>query len=1219
MSDFAERLTILISHKDGLLSQLSEAKKDFENPDNRPPVCKKLRALDLVSKVNKKFPFPLDFEKLGVHPSLSDVKKSSSSLLEEVEESYWVFFNALEFRDEALRLLNDIAGSCTLNPVFNPTLSFGFMDLFVSLVQLIFLLSSYHSARDVLALHDLVYFFAHKRRDQSYKRVAQFMHDYSDPVRSLHEDLHSLFESVAGVLEPLYLDIALLSDHKSLRQEGKFSLSKDPQNITNAPKDYEIYRDAINYEKYIRWVLFGFLFCPQALENTSLISMLELALSQVFVIPIFQEYTVHPHEMYERIFKDPRYKQLGLKKQKSMVSNALNAAVTTTPKRRRKSRVFLIQALSESYGILQSSRGLIPVKLPVILGLLGLSKYEIFYFFSHRVGLGRYSKIAQKKTLEECYETDFEVTTVSSLIYHAKQLYDLVLDSRDIVSRYYSRELSEKWSKTAGELCSQRLETKANMDDLVKRLFYQNFVTDVSEIRGDVEQFYDFSTLKLNWFRIEATLSSRKITKMDCVINTLGGDFSKQMSLILRDLSSVDSLPAEMDFALGLHRLYPYIGFLTAIFVKGLSGLRGEQAYSSAYIDILGHFYKIVHPLNYSSLVDVGEEVRSSLEDFLDILGQRIAKLVLNIAGKSGFLWLRRQTYAVNVPRRRRKLLALEESGGSQLRERRRGGALPGEESLSKNKKGVEHLRKWQYSLYLLCRIASKYEKPIRLYDSLLSPREFVRTHLKSEITKYLQSIVSVQVLRKKKGVVDLGNDEVVDEKEAGKANTVTVVTRPSELRNEIQSLMYSMKLLENSLKLDTGEILTEVLLENCFFGKMGPQGQLTDYQNTKSPQESLLIAHYVKLFTSFIEEHITGDAIYSPKLKSFLNKEDPKNPMAYRADYYFSWRELVAFCEIFGPYGVRAVDNSIIALLMKSVASMNTILKENETNLKDFQNVYWKKNEAGSILKKISGTEELFQISIKIGAITQLRDLLYEALRHSVLNMAPLIYSTVQFAFSQYPNNVFGLQDFMDMDMLAQNYGVTMETAVDHPFRIGIKMFAKEEGVSDAWNLLPFLYASLFYGDHWEGTRYAPEMDACLDNAHLIAKCVYKTLVIPLLVKDIENVDDIEKSGELLTANVKMFVEVSSFILLNLGQSKEMAKKTLALNSMLTIIDKFVQDSPILTMDFLDELVPFILLRTTYGRLYTEDEKRNKQAPSSKSQRLLRMQTQINVEPPKM
>ncbi|KAJ5080522.1 nck-associated protein [Anaeramoeba ignava] len=1136
MEKAAEKITILSEHLNGLLAQIYNIKQLFDGP-SAPPYFVDDKMSKAIVKGFKKFGQQKVSDKFYVNPQFDVIRRNSKEAYEFFTPGYHILSNAMKVLPEVKIILTTIANSTIiLSFDANPRLATAFLDLYTNYAKLILLISQFETVKKFLLVYQLAHRQEKKKSPYDFLNVCQFVAKSESPFKSIFEDLNSLWEPITSILETLVFHIPNIQNHDDLRKKGLLSITLK-ENMLPYPVDDPLYFYLPKTEKIFEWVIYGYLFSPQAFQKDVVTGIVQSALSNIFVVTVYRDLVFYPHQEFEAMLSLSAFKKLKISKKKNIISAAYTNSITKGPELHQKFRLFLKQEAMSLMNLLTYKPGLIAPKVNIVYSILGLCMNEIHWFLKH-------FKKAPAKVKSKLPAEAFNTIDIIQLIYIVDKITQL------LSKRYYIIYATKNDYTNLTSLYSKFFQTSTSS---IRTIIEAN-INALSTLTIDqYEQELDLSALQLNWFRCETLLSNKQMKETELFIIKLG-DFAKELNRHSLHLRNIDEIEDQLKEIGGIFSLYPYLDDIYLMYREGLAGEKLIQHHLVSYLNLLSEAHLIINPFYPEELNTLIQSCLAKMDQFLILISTRISGLVRSIASpKKGFANLDQQIDPVVVAREAyNQQKALEKKTVYHP-------FVPGTESFFSQRNRVKELQRWELHLSRLCSLMDVYSV-ITIYDTQYVPAQYVVDALESGFQDHLMR--------------NIYSDE-----------QTKTLQKPSVFLKLVSNMIYSMKLVEDTLRLDVMPIVRRILLSNSYAGTPGPRGQLLALQEPPTIQNGVLSA-YLELFTNFVENYIASGSVYWELNKSFYSR----GGISLRADLYFNIQELTALCELLGPYpGVRAIDNTLLDAISTPILLLKDILAANNQTLLDFEKVYWKPEKSGDIIKKFTQLDNVVKLSINIGATLQLRELLHQALENSIKKNASLIYETVSLAFNEYPPNIWGKEDFLDMDCFAQSVGLFTKTEVDHPFEKAIRMIRKQHTLSGSWEYLPYLYAASFTSSIWLEANYLPEIGGHSNNAHCMIKCIQKLFHLSPILSD--DIDLALKEGEKKLANFhKKFIEVSSFVLFQLEQQPE-SKKLPSTGTIFVLLDKFVTDSNYLHLEDFEEFVPYIFLRTVHGKFFRESE----------------------------
>eukprot|EP01156_Anaeramoeba_ignava_P014435 Anaeramoba_ignava/a609167_68.p1 GENE.a609167_68~~a609167_68.p1 ORF type:complete len:1053 (+),score=319.08 a609167_68:397-3555(+) len=1013
------------------------------------------------------------------------------------------------------------------------------MDIFVNYAKIHLLLSQFESRKKVVLLYNVTHKIEKKKFSSDFLEVAKFVASTDSPEKKLMQDLNHFWEIICLIIEPLFFTLSLGFNSDDIRKKGLLSITLK-ENLLPYPIKDPSYYFLQDFQRLIEWTVYGIAFCPQTFYKDIMVQIAELALTNLYVIPVYREIVFYPHEPMETMLGSSLFKKMKISKKRKVISNALNNCLANAYDNQEKYRLFLVKEISTLFHLLKSRPGLIPQKINIAFASLGLSYYQILWYLNH------FNKLSSKSKAKSSNE--FQYGTFVQLIYFVAKLSQLILKYHSIVRKYYIINMHKNDFATLEEFYQKFF---LNSKTLSHQIIESNINILKTTSPEQNEQDFDLSEIFLNWFRCEAELSEKGLEEQELQISKLS-NFPKILMKHLDNLKIIGILEERLDSICGLFHLFPYLNDLLLIYRESITNLQFNQQYVSSFIDIVLKSNKICHAFFPEESIKIGEISVHFVERFLVLISSRISGLVRTIGGaKKGFSFLSEQLRPIIVAKHLINTQKAEQKGhGYNI-------TIPGAESLYMDRSKIQELYDWKLQLHQLCSAIEDFPHFI-IYDTQFMPSKFIEEALELAIKTHFMKYIYTETEPK-------------------------FIQRPSIFLNRISSLVYSLKLVQDNLKIDVMKIARSVLLSQVYANSPGPQGQLLSWENPPDIHGTIL-SSYVEFFENFISNYILKGVVYSELSRCFASRHG----MPFRADFYFETSEMIALCDFLGPYGVMALDNTCLDIITKLIITVKEILVQNETLLIEYEKCYWKPEKTSELLKKFVEIDHLITVSIHIGAILKLREMLYDGLEKSIQNNSSLIYENVSIAFKQYLQNPFGKEELLDMDCLAQSIGISRKRRVDHAFTAAIQTRRKKVSLGGMWESIPYLYAAGFTSSIWTESKYIPDIEGHSNNSHCIVQCIQKMLEFQFILS--EERDFVFQEGERLLSNYHhKFIEVSSFVLF---QIPNISDKKFPIGSMFMILDKFANSSPFISREFLEEFAPYILLTTFYGQYIRQFEK---------------------------
>lgn len=163
------------------------------------------------------------------------VNQNKETIMKNLALYYNTFVDLLDFKDHVCELLTTIdACQLSLDITVNYDLTKAYLDLVVTYVSIIILLSRIEDRKAVLSLYNIAYDMTNGHSDTSFPRLGQMILDYEQPLKKLSEEfvphskpLHNALLSLKDIFLERNVDVT------AWRQKHLFSLISDPDSMVN--------------------------------------------------------------------------------------------------------------------------------------------------------------------------------------------------------------------------------------------------------------------------------------------------------------------------------------------------------------------------------------------------------------------------------------------------------------------------------------------------------------------------------------------------------------------------------------------------------------------------------------------------------------------------------------------------------------------------------------------------------------------------------------------------------------------------------------------------------------------------------------------------------------------------------------------------------------------------------------------------------------------------
>ncbi|XP_051630911.1 LOW QUALITY PROTEIN: nck-associated protein 1-like, partial [Manacus candei] len=486
----AEKLTLLNERGRGVLVRVYHIKKTCSDPRTRPPFLGDKAMEASLKFINKKFPH-LDVRSSTQH--LGPVHKDKGDIARALAPFYHTFLDVLEFRDHVYELLNTIdASQCFFDIHINYDLTKGYLDLVVTYVSLVLLLARTEERRLLIGLYHCAHEMTHGASDPGFPRLGQMVLEYEHPLKKLLEEFGPHTKAVSSALLSLRCLFSRRNrDAEQWRKEQLLSLLGTAGDMLSPATSDSMACEYLSLEVMERWIVLGFLVCPGALGGSPPCQELwRRALQGSLFVTLVRDEALPVHRVTEELLGGIK----GYGKRVADVRECRDHALAHSGSLHRGRRSFLRGAVRELVALLQDQPGLLGPKALLVFVALSLCRDEITWLSRHA------EHVTKTKTPE-----DFADSHLAELLFLLEQLRALVRGHRGVLRRYHRRYLAAFDALLLSDVI-QNLSVCPEEESVILSSFVSSLSALSAKEVDDKEQF-DFSALRLDWFRLQAYTS----------------------------------------------------------------------------------------------------------------------------------------------------------------------------------------------------------------------------------------------------------------------------------------------------------------------------------------------------------------------------------------------------------------------------------------------------------------------------------------------------------------------------------------------------------------------------------------------------------------------------------------------------------------------------------------------------------------------------------------
>lgn len=1105
---FAEKLTILNERGKGVLVRMYNIKKTCSEPRVKPAFFTEKTMESSIKYINKKFP-TLDIRSSTQH--LGPVHKDKADIFRALGPFYNSFLDVMEFRDHVYELLNTIdASQCYFDIHVNYDFTKNYLDLIVTYASVILLLSRIDDRKAVIGLYHCAHEMIHGSSDPSFPRLGQMILEYENPLRKLMEEFGPHTKVVSNALLSIH-HLFARRNHSAdqWRSDQLFSLISNPASMLSPVNSDTMACEYLSLEVLERWILIGFMLCHSCLGSTqNCLDLWRAALRGSLYITLVREEVLCIHKVTEEAFSGLK----GYGKRIADIKECKEHAMAHSGQLHRGRRNFLRNAVREMEAILANEPGLLGPKVIYVFMALAFCRDEVTWLCRHS------EHVTKIKNLEE-----FTDSYLAELLFLMEKLCSLLRKHQTPLQRYFVQYLSRFDALVLSDVI-QDLTVCPEEESVIM----SSFVSSLSSLtlkQVDEKEKFDFTGLRLDWFRLQAYTSVMK-APLQLRENQ---DIAKVMNLIVFHTKMLDSMEELLVETSDLSIFCFYVRVMEKLFASTMeepSMLR----YTIAFPLLCANFSHASHPLCPEEYSHLRKAALGMCNNFLEEMAQQATTCILDASAEQCKLseqLLPKQCAATISKARNKRARKATSKKGEPERDK------PGAESHRKNRSAVTNLDKLHQTLTELC-WSLNYVSIIVVFEHTLTPAEYLSSQLEMRLSRSL-----VRLAKPNPSSPELA--------------------RPSEVLAAVQAYVTFLMSLMHRVGLDIGRLLRNVLLQ---------QTQPLD----ASGEQTITTLYTNWYLESLLRQASMGSIVLSPAMQAFVSI--PKEgEQTFSAEEFSDVSEMRALAELLGPYGMKFLSDNLMWHVTSQMVELKKLVVENMDVLVQIRSNFYQPEQMIALLPRLTATENVLKRMTIIGEILWFRSLAQEGLREVFTNHCPFLMGPIEC-----------MRDFVtpDMDIKVTLSIFELATAagapcdIDPALVVALSNLQKdnsflEEDYKTSCLLLVFVAVSLPLLATDPASVYTTDVDGYSNNIHCLAKAIIQVsaALFTIYNKNIET-------------HLKEFLMLASVSLLQLGQEvdRTKAKNRESISLLMYLLEK---ESSFLTIDMLETCFPYVLLRNAF------------------------------------
>lgn len=1029
----AEKLTILNDRGVGMLTRIYNIKKACGDSKSKPSFLSDKSLESAIKHVIRRFP---NVDSRGTSSQLSAVYGIRQDIMKSLSLYYYTFVDLLDFKDHVCELLTTMdACQVQLDISVNFDLTKSYLDLTVTYVSLMILLSQVEDRKAVLGLFNTAHEMTHGQSDSSFPRLGQLIVDYDPPMKKLSEE----FIPHAKLLYQAIISLQQVFPRRNVsaddwRKGQMLSLVGSPAQMLNPAQTDTISCEYLSLESMERWIIFGLMLIHQSLATPQAADLFSKALSGGWVVTLFRDEVILIHSYIQQFFEGIK----GYNKKSAEIKESYNYVLQTATLLHRERRKFLRTALKELGLILTDQPGLLGPKALLVFMGLSLARDEIHWLLRHSENLP--PRQAKGRSQVE----DLVDRQLPELLFHIEELRALVRKYNQVIQRYYVQYLYGYDALMLNDLIQSVSVMPEDDSDILSSIY--NTVANLSIKQIEENEVFDFRGLRLDWFRLQAYTSISKyslnlhdhrnlaIMMNTIVFHTKMVDYLDQMMTETSELSIFCFFSKQFEEQFHMCLEFP-----------------AQTRYIVAFPLMCAHFMSCTHELCPEERHHIGDRSLTMVNAFLEEMSKEAKNIITTICDEQCMMsdkllpkhCASQIASVVNKKKRDKKNKVIQEPD------------KPGLESYRRSREELTTMDKLHMALTELCH-AINYCNTIHVWDHTFAPREYLTQHLESRFNKALVGMV----------MYNPENNEIA---------------KPSELLTSVRSYMNVLQSIENYVHIDVTRVFNNVLLQ---------QTQAQD-----SHGEKTITALYTNWYSEVLLRRVSsGHICFSRNHCAFITLISEAQ-MPFSAEEYSDINELRALAELIGPYGMKYLNESLMWYITSQVTELKKLVLMNKDLLITLRSNYDKPELMKELFKRLLHVDNVLQRMTIIGVILGFRSLAQDALNDVLSDRIPFLLSSITDFKHNVPNGDSMINGSAFSQVVSEMASAAGLPCKVDPALVAALRSQKAELGEDEYQitclLMVFVAVSLPKLARNEGSYYKAALEGHTNNIHCLALAI--------------------------------------------------------------------------------------------------------------------------------
>uniref|UniRef100_A0A8C2UAG4 NCK associated protein 1 like n=1 Tax=Coturnix japonica TaxID=93934 RepID=A0A8C2UAG4_COTJA len=801
-----------------------------------------------------------------------------------------------------------------------------YLDLIVTYVSLVLLLARTEDRRVLIGMYHCAHEMSHGASDSSFARLGQMVLEYDHPLKKLTEEFGPHTKAVTAALLSLHFLFARRNQGSDQwRNDQLLSLLSSAGSMLSPASSDTMACEYLSLEVMERWILIGFLVCPGALgASPQCLELWRLALQGSLYITLLRDEALQIHKVTEELLSSLK----GYGKRVADLKECKEHAVAHSGSLHRGRRLYLRGAVRELEALLEDQPGLLGPKALFAFMALSFCRDEVSWLVRHA------EHVTKTKTPE-----DYADSHIAEILFLMEQLRSLVRRQDLVLRRYHVQYLARFDALVLSEII-QNLSVCPEEESIILSSFVSS-LSSLSDKGVDEKEQFDFTALRLDWFRLQAYTS---VSKAVLPLST-NPDVGRIMNLIVFHTKLLDSLEDLLAETSDLSDLCFFPRPIEKMFVATMeepSMLR----YSIAFPLLCSHFSRCVHPMCPEEYPQLQAAALGMCNKFLEEMARQTCACIMDSCAEQHNLseqLLPKHCASTVSKARNKKTLKHPSKKGEPEREK------PGAESQRKDRTVTTNMDKLHLVLAELS-LSLNHVPNISVFEHTVTPAQYLSSHLE---TRFSKAIVAM----------------------ACYSQPTQEVARPSEVLVGLGSYITFIQSLTHYVGLDTTRISSAT-------------SSLQQTQPRDCQGEQTLTTIYTNWWSAGC---FWGHCGFVP----IPNCDVP-------IPWYLGPIEMRALAELIGPYGMKFMSGQSHFWVVINCSQcrvpplLQKLVNENMDTLVQLRSSPCKPEQMAALLPRLSSADNVLKRMTIIGEILSFRAMAQQGLREVFSHHCPFLMGPI-------------------------------------------------------------------------------------------------------------------------------------------------------------------------------------------------------------------------------